>query len=946
MNSVSELAARITFGRFCLVPHRRELLCDDQSVTLGNRAFDVLMALIEARGSVVSKDALMARAWPGLVVEENNLEVQISALRTVFGAERALIRTVSRRGYQFTGEIGEKAQFDAGSQAATPATNLPQPVSELIGRDVNLRDVLDIAAVHRFVTLTGAGGIGKTRLALAAAHRLLPQFGDGVWFADLAPCSDPGLVPAAVAAAVGLNLAAGAVTAERVANALSGKQLLLLLDNCEHLVDAAAVTAEALLHADRSAHVIATSREPLHAEGEHLYQVPPLRVPPLDVEDKSEPLEYGAARLFVERARADDPLFMPHGKQISMLGELCRRLDGIPLAIELAAARVAALGIEELNVRLDERFNLLTGGRRTAFPRHQTMRATLDWSHGLLAESECAVLRRLAIFAGPFDLEAASAVVASPDLVRSASIEGLLSLVRKSLVASEGRDTIARYRLLDTTRAYALEKLDESGERERVARRHAEYYRDVFERAEAEWQVRTNAEWIAEYGWQIDNLRAALDWAFSANGDASLGMALTAAGVPLWMLVPLVDECRRRVARALAALDSDANCHPRLEMRLHAAMGEALRHATGATPEHEAAWTKALELAVSLDDVECQLRSLWGLWSSHLTGGRHRIALELAQRFCALARNGPDPQDRVFGEQMIGAALHHLGDQATARRHLEEGLTQYGLADHTPAIIRFGTDFHVAARSFLARVLWFQGFPDQAVRMAQATVAETQATGHAQSSLCLVLAVAACPVALLVGDLVTAEHYVSMLLEHSATHALRLWSAYGRCYQGTLVIMRGQIDSGIPLLRAGFAELGEAQSAVLRLVKLLPSEILGHFGWAADELSPIEEAIDYSERTEERWLIAELLRVKGELLLLQGSKVDAENHFRQALDWARRQGALSWELRAAMSLCRLLRDQSRPGDALACLHPVYDRFTEGFDTADLKAAKLLLGDLR
>jgi tetratricopeptide (TPR) repeat protein len=420
-------------------------------------------------------------------------------------------------------------------------------------------------------------------------------------------------------------------------------------------------------------------------------------------------------------------------------------------------------------------------------------------------------------------------------------------------------------------------------------------------------------------------------------------MALTAAAVPLWMCVPLVDECRWRVARALAALDTDAHRHPRLEMRLHAAMGEALRHATGATPEHEAAWTKALEMAESLDDVECQLRSLWGLWSSHLTGGRHRIALELAQRFCALARNGPDPQDRVFGEQMIGAALHHLGDQVSARRHLEEGLTQHSLADHSPAT-RFGTDFQIAARTFLARVLWFQGFPDQAVRMAQATVAETQATGHAQS-LCLVLAVAACPIALLVGDLVTAEHYVSMLREHSAAHALRLWSSYCRCYQGTLEIMQGQIDFGIPILRAGLAELGEAQSAVLRLVKLLPSEILGHFGWTADGLTAIEEAIDYSERTEERWLIAELLRVKGELLLLQGSKVDAENHFRQALDWARRQGALSWELRAAISLSRLLR-RSGPGDALACLQPVYDRFTEGFDTADLKAAKVLLGGLR
>ena len=258
MNSGSGLPARITFGRFCLVPHRRELLVDGQPVRLGGRAFDVLTALIKAHGSIVSKHALMAGIWPGQVVEENNLEVQISTLRAVFGAERALIRTVSRRGYQFTGEIrfpaeAEGTPVNTGPEAAAPATNLPQPVSELIGREDSLLEVLQLASARRLVTLTGTGGIGKTRLALAAVHRLVPQFGDGVWRVELASLSDPDLVPATVAAAVGIELAAGPVTAGRVASALNGKELLLLLDNCEHLIDAAARMAEALLRASPTA---------------------------------------------------------------------------------------------------------------------------------------------------------------------------------------------------------------------------------------------------------------------------------------------------------------------------------------------------------------------------------------------------------------------------------------------------------------------------------------------------------------------------------------------------------------------------------------------------------------------------------------------------------------------------------------------------------------------
>jgi predicted ATPase len=630
---------------------------------------------------------------------------------------------------------------------------------------------------------------------------------------------------------------------------------------------------------------------------------------------------------------------------MAKIAAICRRLDGIPLAIELAAARASALGMEELAARLDDRFRLLTGGRRTALPRHQALRATLDWSYELLAEPERVILRRLAVFAGAFSLEAAAAVAASPELAAADVIEGLLGLVAKSLVVAEGEGAVARYRLLDTTRAYASEKLDESGERERLSRNHAEYYRQLFERAEVEWETWPTVEWQNNYDWCIDDLRAALDWAFSAGGDGSLGVALTAAAVPLWMHLSLLDECRGRAEQALAILSGGSSPDTRCEMKLQAALAVSLRYIRGAVPETGAALTRALKLADKLDDVDYQLRSLWELWSFHIASGQYPATLSLAQRFCTLAANRSNSGDRLMGERLVGVSHHYLGNQKSARRHLERVLAD-DLIPGGRQVIRFQIDPHVAARVFLARILWLQGFPDQAMRTAESSVEDARAADHGLS-FCYALAIGACLIALLVGDLAAAEHYVGMLLEHSTRHSLAHWRAHGRWYQGALAIRRGDRNAGLRLLRAGFHELGGFTSA-LQLNAFLMVEALGRAGQIADGLAVVEGAIARSEETEGRWLTAELLRIKGELLLLEGAPgaaAAAEDLFRRALDWARRQGALFWELRAATSLAHLWRDQGRPADAVALLQPVYDRFTEGFDTTDLKAARALLDAL-
>jgi predicted ATPase/DNA-binding winged helix-turn-helix (wHTH) protein len=957
MDPVSEAPASFEFGRFRVLPQRREVLADGRPMELGGRAFDVLMVLIEADGAVVSKDELMRRVWPGRIVEDNNLHAQIKALRKAF-SDHDLIRTVVGRGYQFRCEVRtrlgndtERVQPGMASDIFAPPrppTNLPAPTSDLIGREVEIGEVIGLLAGHRFVTLTGTGGIGKTRLALEVARHLLPQFVDGVWIAELGSLSDPQLVPVTVAAALGLQLVSGVVSPERITAVLGSKHVMLVLDNCEHVIEAAARMVEALLHANPAARVIATSREPLRAESEHLYRVSPLAVPTEDTQALEDVLRHGAVVLFVARAQATDPHFAPDRQTAAAISSICRRLDGIPLAIELAAARASTLGVQELASRLDDRFSLLTEGRRTALARHQTLRATFDWSYELLLESERVVLRCLSIFADGFTLEAATAVIARADFLASDVVGGVANLVAKSLVTVDVGCATVHYRLLETTRAYAREKLAEHGQLEQAARRHAEYYLELCGMAEAEWQTRPAAAWQADYGGQIGNVRAALDWAFSPSGDASIGVTLTAAAVPLWCQLSLLDECRRRAEQALSHVAPGSNRDMRCEMQLDAALGLSLFHTKGPARETGAAWARALAIADRLEDTEYQLRALWGLWSHRMSSGEYRAALAFADRFRGLTARQPDPAARLIADRMIGSIRLYMGDQTSARRHIERMLSRYVDPLHRSHTIRFVWDQRVAGEIVLSVILWLQGFPDQAMGTVQRTIERARRSDHA-ISLCYTLARAACPVALWVGDLAAAECYVSMLLDHSAKLAMTVWQAEGRCFKGMLLIKRGGDDTGLQLLRTALDELRETGS-VLRDSAFLCAlaEGLAGIGQVAEGRAAVDQALARSESSEERWCIAELLRVKGELILLENAPdapATAEDHFRQALDWARRQGALSWELRAATSLARTWRDQGRSKEARELLAPVHDRFIEGFETLDLKAAKALLDEL-
>jgi predicted ATPase/DNA-binding winged helix-turn-helix (wHTH) protein len=945
MSAAKPSASSIEFGRFKVVPHRRELLAEGHPVQLRGRLFDLLMALIEARGTVVSKNDLMNRVWPGRVVEENNLTVGIAALRKALGADRDLIRTVSGSGYQFVAEVREVAAV----RTADHRTNLPAPTSALVGREAALAQVCTLVMEKRLLTLTGAGGIGKTRLAMEAARGLLPHFPQGVWIVDLAPLSDADLVPASVAIALGLNVSD--ITSEQIARALGTRHTLVVLDNCEHVINVAARTANQLVRAGPQVHALCTSREPLRTEDEWIYQVQPLDVPGEDATKEEDVLTSSAAKLFVARASAAQPLFRLEPSVTARLGLVCRRLDGMPLAIELAAARAAVLGVQEVATRLDERFRLLTGGRRTALPRHQTLRATLDWSYELLPESERVTLCRLGVFAGEFTLDAATAVLSDAEGVPDDVAEHVGALVEKSLASVSSFGGIARYRMLETTRAYAREKLAERGKLQQYARQHAQYHLTVFKRASAEWSSASLSDWSSDYCRLLEDGRVALDWAFSSTGDPTMAAELTIALAPIWMRLSLNTEWCNRVRQALRATTLGSHEEPRNEMKLNAALGMVLgtAHDQLAPPsstvelEGKTACAKALVIAEQLGDFEYQLVSLYGLyfWAS-ATLSPYREALSLAERYSRVAQVHADPSAQARGDVLIADAFLKMGDldgcvrsmRAARRRDIRRGR---GL----PMVVQDeGWDV------ILAFALWLQGFPDKSFRIVSAVLEEGITLDNA-SVICF-RALFAFSIAMLIGDLATAEHYVTLAFDHARKLRSYRTDMWVSGLEAALLTKSGDFDRGLPGLRAALVNNYVGAVYTRGQLTCILAQGLGDTGQVLEGLSVIEEALRESEVTEVRWFVAEYWRIKGDLLLLGNvpdASAEAERCYSQSIEWARQQGALSWELRAAISLARLRKQQGRAAEATQTLRSVYCRFKEGSDTADLLTARKVLEDL-
>ncbi len=928
-------------GLLVLDLSRRELSLRGAPVPIGGRAFEILAILAQSSEELISKDELMRRVWPGAIVEENTLAAQISAIRKALGPNRDALKTVSGRGYRLVGNWTRQslASDPAQPPSAEPSsvarpnsrTNLPVSPIDLIGRAFAAHHVADVLVAHRVVTLTGPGGIGKTALALQVAQSVSTKTQVDAYFVDLAPLSDPRLVPSTIAVVLDIRMRSDDADAASVARAIGARQLLLVIDNCEHLIDAVANMTETMVQMCRSVSVLTTSRENLRVVGEYVYRVGPLSVPTEQDREPDVILAHSAVQLFIARTNAAQAAYSPDPASLLQVAVMCRQLDGIPLAIEFAAARAATLGIAQVAARLDDRFGLLTAGRRTALPRHQTLRAALDWSYELLSERERQLLCRVAIFPAGFTLDAAVAI--DPERRATLVLDGIANLVAKSLLSPDGSPS-GGWRLLETIRAYALEKLAESGEADDVARLSARYFRDLFRSTALGSPAQSGPRDKTKDRRELDNVRAAIDWALSPNGDERIGLELIAESAPLWFQLSLMDEYCQRVETGLRRLQTQTKPDEELEMRLQVAFGYAIWYTDsfGDLQAMKRAFVRADELAERAANTEIRLKALWGRWAAGRGRGDHQSALAAATRYERIADGTNDKGAIILGARMLALTHHDIGDLKRARQYVANVFA------HAPHVAPgSGNDLQVDARvamlTVLARVQWLQGFPDQADVAAREAIDAALRMQH-WFSICYVLFFGGGPVSLWIGDLAEAQLRLEMLRDRTGGNPeFPGFSLFAGIYAAIVRLRQGSESDA---LTAAYIEprMQYPTAAALGEIIRNPSIAVPFPG---------------DNPCDTPWSLPEVLRVDAELLLWRGQPgavLDAEAKLQRSLELAHQQGALSWELRTALSLARLRMGQDRRGDARALLEPVYSRFTEGFATSDLRSARAILESLQ
>lgn len=564
------------------------------------------------------------------------------------GVHRLKDLTTPEHVFQLTAS-GLRAEFPPLRSLNVSNNNLPQQLTRLVGRDGDIAEIQAIVDGERVVTLLGTGGVGKTRCALQVGAEMLDRFEEGVWFADLAPLGDGNLVASAIGAIFNVQESASRPMLDTLVQQLASKRLLLILDNCEHLIEACSQAAAALVRACPGVKVLATSREPLNIRGEVVHRLPTLSVPRATKHLTAHgALEYGAVALFEVRAQAVNPRFSVTEDNAGVVADVCRRLDGIPLAIELAAARVKSMPVRDLAARLDERFRLLTGGDRSALPRQQTMRALIDWSYDGLSEDERVVFRALSVFAGGFHAQAALAVASSEELDEYAVLDGLASLVEKSMVVMESHDDVARYRLLESTRAYARDKANEQGDHHALALRHARAYASLAEQHELDYDTAPSPVWLANVDFDVENVRVALAWSFGADGDVVTGQRL-AATLGRILLSVAAAEARRWVKAALDRVEPDTPSLLVARLKLADAMLASVLN------QFKAALPAAREALARFDE----LRDRRGIADAQRFAGRSLVRMGRVAEGESLLRASLETH-AALGTRRIGGALRDL----------------------------------------------------------------------------------------------------------------------------------------------------------------------------------------------------------------------------------------------------------------------------------------------
>jgi predicted ATPase/DNA-binding winged helix-turn-helix (wHTH) protein len=941
----------MSFGPFRLHPTARLLTKEGITVKLGDRALDVLIFLAERAGKVVSKRELCSRVWRNAVVDEGSLRVRIVELRKALGDGRSGARYVANvkgQGYSFVAPVLRQRGFtEVAPKGETPEKPpaFPSRLMRMVGRDEVVQKIAAQLTAKRFVTIVGPGGIGKTTVAISVGHRLSDVFKNATHFADLSLLTDPSLVPSAIAATLGLKVKSDNPV-QGIISHLRQKEVLLVLDGCEHVIETIAPLAERIFGEAPRVYILPTSRESLRVEGECVYRILPLETPPDSAElAAADALRYSAVQLLVDCIATSVNEFQLTDADAPSAAAICRRLDGIALAIELAAGRVEAYGVCGTAALLDRQFRFLTAGRRTAVPRHQTLRATLDWSYNLLTDTEKAVLRALSIFVGSFTLEAAQEVVSENDTEDSFLVTAIADLIAKSLVSVEiGGDSIPRYRLLDTTRAYVREMLVESGEESSICRRHAMHCCAVLERINVPSSALSVVARTAGHDELVANIRAALQWSFSAPTAHDLRLPLVAATAAFFFEMSLLVECRIWTERAVAALDVSAR-GTRHEMQIQAALGMALVNTKGNNEAAIAALSRAVEIAESIDDSYYQLGLLDSLYIVALRTADIVGSHAIGTRRDAVLKRVVNASSFPTSDWMFAVTSHFRGDHTEAREYSDSAVAG-SPAVYRPHIRLLGYDYRVISMSVLARTRWLQGYPDHALRAARDLIE----FGHSldnHGSLCLAL-IWAVSVFHWTGELQSAVEATEELLDLANRDSLAPYYAVGLGLKGMQLFRKGAAEEGVDLIKTSLELQCEIHYELLRTAFLgeLAKALLA-IGWESESMDAIDDAIMRINSTEQYVYMPELLRVKGEILcsVSRPESGDAEEHFLRSLEWARKQSALSWELRTATSLARYWYSQGRAGEARNLLAATYSQFREGYTTSDLALAKSLLDEL-
>ena len=913
MTDSERLGDQLVFGPFRLWPDERLLTRDGEPVPIGGRSFDLLVALIEKPGAVLSKRDLLKRVWSDVVVEDGSLRFHMAGLRKLLADGQDGARYIATQvgvGYAFVAPVERRAATGGASGVVAPsadgaesggggrAPNLP-PQPHLVGRERDVELLGERIAGTPLFTIVGPAGVGKTSLAVEIAHRRVADFGGHVAFVDFAMLENSAIVPSMIAGAMGIAVDGDDPLAVILGH-VRERQFLLVLDNCEHLIEPTATIVEHFIDLAPLMRIIATSREPLRVRGEHVHRLGALPYPEGTGDLTTEQiLSYPAVELFCSRVAAADSDFAPTEESVRLAADICRRLDGMALPIELVAVRAATHGIPATARQLGERFSLGWSGRRTAQRRQQTLRATLDWSYDLLSKAEAIMFERLSVFVGPFSVDAALDVAADQSLGADEAALALDELASKSLVSVNRAAGTGLYRLLEMTRSYAREKLRAraAGEYATAARRHSSFYLSELEAITGHDE--SSLEDTGTLRQQLGNIRSALDFSFGDDGDLKIGVRLAAASAPVFLNLSHLLECQSWCARALAeakaATGSAGNgIMPEVELELQGALGTALMFTQGNGAAAGDALSRALDLATRLEDSWNQLRMLARLHIFNKRLGDYAAARSHAERAVEVAVQIDDDEAFGIAYSLSGISHYLAGNLVRAREELEQAMTRSGptLRSRT---IRYGFDNRSRTGIALAYTLWLAGETEQANRLARQTVRETEQLEHGITQ-CIALVWAAI-IHLWSGDLEAAEEAVDTLSTRAEASALAPYIIAAEGFRGALDFERSLGADALVILEKSIAGLRAARYELLVtpfMLMLLWGLVRGDRSREAQDL--VEDAISRCHELGERFAMPELLRIKAELVQrLNSDRATSEILMRDALSLARQQGARAWQ---------------------------------------------------